>query len=44
MYSRLTATDTDRVQAGALHAGVVHPGFPQRVVAPLEHAQCWNKK
>ena len=28
-HLRLTATNTNRVQAGALHANIVHPGFPQ---------------
>lgn len=44
VYSRLTATNADGVQAGALHASVVHPGFTQREVPPLEHTQCWNNR
>lgn len=42
-YSRLAAADTDGLQAGALHASVVHPGFPQWVVLPLKHTQRWNE-
>lgn len=42
VYSRLTATDPNRVQTGALHASVVHPGFTQWVVPPLVHTQSWT--
>lgn len=43
MYSRLTATDANGVQAGALHTIFVCPGFTQRVLRPLVYAQCWNE-
>lgn len=42
MYIRLTAAHANRVQTGALHTCVVHPGFTHWVLSSLEHTQSYN--
>lgn len=42
MYIRLAAAHANRVQTGALHTCVVHPGFTHWVLSSLEHTQSCN--
>lgn len=44
LNSRLAAADSHRIQTGALHTGVVHPGFSQREASSLKLTQPWNKE